>query len=246
MVGHKEEARPWRPDSTKKASRIPGAIHSWRLPVPEAPHKGALNSPTIVSSPRSLTSRVTGSVTQIPRSSPSPTVIRRGCDVAHLVLPDEVQVHPAGDEAAAGGPQGRTPLHPSAPSADAVRHAVEVAIAVDVGNNTYSFGRYFEASGQQDLVMSGHLGSIGFAFPAAMGQWALDHRGPALVEAVTNPLLVYHRDERAVPASDVAVAQCGGGGPATRVPGGSTAQSACAPQPPSNTTSVNGSRRTGP
>ena len=169
-----------------------------------------------------------------------------GRDVAHLVLPDEVQVHPAGDEAAAGGPQGRTPLHPSAPSADAVRHAVEVAIAVDVGNNTYSFGRYFEASGQQDLVMSGHLGSIGFAFPAAMGQWALDHRGPALVEAVTNPLLVYHRDERAVPASDVAVDQCGGGGPANRVPGGSTAQSACAPQPPSNTTSVNGSRRTGP
>ena len=48
-------------------------------------------------------------------------------------------------------------------------HAV---IAVDVGNNTYSFGRYFEASGQQDLVMSGYLGSIGFALPAAMGAWA--------------------------------------------------------------------------
>ena len=45
-------------------------------------------------------------------------------------------------------------------------------IAVDVGNNTYSFGRYFEASGQQDLVMSGYLGSIGFALPAAMGAWA--------------------------------------------------------------------------
>lgn len=49
------------------------------------------------------------------------------------------------------------------------RHAV---IAVDVGNNTYSFGRYFEASGHQDLVMSGYLGSIGFALPAAMGAWA--------------------------------------------------------------------------
>ena len=48
-------------------------------------------------------------------------------------------------------------------------HAV---IAVDVGNNTYSFGRYFEASGDQDLVMSGYLGSIGFALPAAMGAWA--------------------------------------------------------------------------
>jgi pyruvate oxidase len=45
-------------------------------------------------------------------------------------------------------------------------------IAVDVGNNTYSFGRYFEASGGQDLVMSGYLGSIGFALPAAMGAWA--------------------------------------------------------------------------
>ncbi|MDH3294724.1 MAG: thiamine pyrophosphate-dependent enzyme, partial [Acidimicrobiia bacterium] len=45
-------------------------------------------------------------------------------------------------------------------------------IAVDVGNNTYSFGRYFEASGSQDLLMSGYLGSIGFAFPAAMGAWA--------------------------------------------------------------------------
>jgi len=48
----------------------------------------------------------------------------------------------------------------------------DAVIAVDVGNNTYSFGRYFEASGQQDLLMSGYLGSIGFAFPAAMGAWA--------------------------------------------------------------------------
>ena len=44
-------------------------------------------------------------------------------------------------------------------------------IAVDVGNNTYSFGRYFECSGQA-VLMSGYLGSIGFAFPAAMGAWA--------------------------------------------------------------------------
>src|SRR5690606_21606698 len=48
----------------------------------------------------------------------------------------------------------------------------DAVIAVDVGNNTYAFGRYFEASGRQDLVMSGYLGSIGFALPAAMGAWA--------------------------------------------------------------------------
>ena len=47
-------------------------------------------------------------------------------------------------------------------------HAI---IAVDVGNNTYSFGRYFECE-RQSILMSGYLGSIGFAFPAAMGAWA--------------------------------------------------------------------------
>jgi len=46
------------------------------------------------------------------------------------------------------------------------------AIAVDVGNNTYSFGRYFETKSGQELIMSGYLGSIGFGFPAAMGAWA--------------------------------------------------------------------------
>lgn len=45
-------------------------------------------------------------------------------------------------------------------------------ISVDVGNNTYSFGRYFECSGQQTVLMSGYLGSIGFGFSAAMGAWA--------------------------------------------------------------------------
>jgi len=44
-------------------------------------------------------------------------------------------------------------------------------IAVDVGNNTYSFGRYFECV-NQSILMSGYLGSIGFGFPAAMGAWA--------------------------------------------------------------------------
>lgn len=42
---------------------------------------------------------------------------------------------------------------------------------IDVGNNAYSFGRYFEPTGQR-ILMSGYLGSIGFAFPAAMGAWA--------------------------------------------------------------------------
>jgi pyruvate oxidase len=47
----------------------------------------------------------------------------------------------------------------------------DAIIAVDVGNNTYSFGRYFESQGQR-ILMSGYLGSIGFSFPAAMGAWA--------------------------------------------------------------------------
>ncbi|MFT7647237.1 MAG: pyruvate oxidase [Candidatus Poriferisodalaceae bacterium] len=47
----------------------------------------------------------------------------------------------------------------------------DAVLCVDVGNNTYSFGRYFEAT-DQDVLMSGYLGSIGFGFPAAMGAWA--------------------------------------------------------------------------
>ncbi len=44
-------------------------------------------------------------------------------------------------------------------------------ICVDVGNNAYSLGRYFESSNQA-FLMSGYLGSIGFALPASMGAWA--------------------------------------------------------------------------
>jgi len=47
----------------------------------------------------------------------------------------------------------------------------DAVVAVDVGNNTYSFGRYFECT-EQSVLMSGYLGSIGFGFPAAMGAWA--------------------------------------------------------------------------
>jgi thiamine pyrophosphate-dependent acetolactate synthase large subunit-like protein len=61
----------------------------------------------------------------------------------------------------------------------------DAIIAVDVGNNTYSFGRYFESRGQR-ILMSGYLGSIGFAFSAAMGAWAAtqdqdDYRGRKVV-----------------------------------------------------------------
>lgn len=52
------------------------------------------------------------------------------------------------------------------------RHVADDAvICVDVGNNAYSFGRYFEVE-HQAVLMSGYLGSIGFALPAAMGAWA--------------------------------------------------------------------------
>ena len=46
----------------------------------------------------------------------------------------------------------------------------DAIITLDVGNNTYSFGRYFECK-RNAVLMSGYLGSIGFALPAAMGAW---------------------------------------------------------------------------
>ena len=54
----------------------------------------------------------------------------------------------------------------------------DAILPVDVGNNTYSFGRYFEPSGRQRVLMSGYLGSIGFALPAAMGAWAATQDRP--------------------------------------------------------------------
>lgn len=47
----------------------------------------------------------------------------------------------------------------------------DAVISVDVGNNTYSFGRYFEVD-RHTVLMSGYLGSIGFGFAGAMGAWA--------------------------------------------------------------------------
>jgi thiamine pyrophosphate-dependent acetolactate synthase large subunit-like protein/nitrite reductase/ring-hydroxylating ferredoxin subunit len=52
------------------------------------------------------------------------------------------------------------------------RHAPDNAVmCVDVGNNAYSFGRYFESK-NHSFLMSGYLGSIGFALPASIGAWA--------------------------------------------------------------------------
>lgn len=48
----------------------------------------------------------------------------------------------------------------------------DTIFAVDVGNNTYSFGRYLETKGSQRVLMSGYLGSIGYGFPAGIGAWA--------------------------------------------------------------------------
>jgi len=46
----------------------------------------------------------------------------------------------------------------------------DAVITVDVGDNAYSFGRYFECA-RQAVLLSGYLGSIGFALPAALGAW---------------------------------------------------------------------------
>jgi len=53
-----------------------------------------------------------------------------------------------------------------------IKHAPQKGImCVDVGNNAYSFGRYFESKDHR-FLLSGYLGSIGFALPASIGAWA--------------------------------------------------------------------------
>jgi pyruvate oxidase len=85
----------------------------------------------------------------------------------------------------AGLIDGAGRMHPAAVFA-ALTEAVpaDAVIAVDVGNNAYAFGHYFECKPGQDVLMSGYLGSIGFGFPAAMGAWAAT-RGSRRVVAVT-------------------------------------------------------------
>lgn len=46
----------------------------------------------------------------------------------------------------------------------------DAILSVDVGNNTYSFGRYFECR-RHAVLMSGYLGSIGHSFVGALGAW---------------------------------------------------------------------------
>jgi thiamine pyrophosphate-dependent acetolactate synthase large subunit-like protein/nitrite reductase/ring-hydroxylating ferredoxin subunit len=62
----------------------------------------------------------------------------------------------------------------------------DAVMTVDVGNHAYSFGRYFEPCGQT-VLMSGYLGSIGFAFPAAMGCWAATQRAPGSIGGAGEP-----------------------------------------------------------
>ncbi len=59
----------------------------------------------------------------------------------------------------------------------------DAVMTVDVGNNAYSFGRYYESK-NNTFLMSGYLGSIGFALPAALGAWAaVGHERPVIVVA---------------------------------------------------------------
>jgi thiamine pyrophosphate-dependent acetolactate synthase large subunit-like protein/nitrite reductase/ring-hydroxylating ferredoxin subunit len=85
----------------------------------------------------------------------------------------------------AGLVDGAGRMHPAAVFAALTEAApADAVIAVDVGNNAYAFGHYFECKPGQDVLMSGYLGSIGFGFPAAMGAWAAT-RGGRKVVAVT-------------------------------------------------------------
>ncbi len=56
----------------------------------------------------------------------------------------------------------------------------DAVISVDVGNSTYSFGRYFECKNQR-VLMSGYLGSIGYGYPSAIGAFAAEPSRPNLV-----------------------------------------------------------------
>ncbi len=63
-------------------------------------------------------------------------------------------------------------IHPAKVFRELNKRAPENAVmCVDVGNNAYSFGRYFESKNHR-FLLSGYLGSIGFALPAAIGSWA--------------------------------------------------------------------------
>lgn len=57
-------------------------------------------------------------------------------------------------------------------------------MCVDVGNNAYTFGRYYECKENNAFLMSGYSGSIGFALPASIGAWAaVDGKRPVIAVA---------------------------------------------------------------
>jgi thiamine pyrophosphate-dependent acetolactate synthase large subunit-like protein/nitrite reductase/ring-hydroxylating ferredoxin subunit len=92
-------------------------------------------------------------------------------------VPIEIAKHWVNWRAEKASRAADTPKPGTVTSAALFHHLSEIApedavLAVDVGNNTYSFGRYFECKQHQAILMSGYLGAIGFAFPAAMGAWA--------------------------------------------------------------------------
>lgn len=63
-------------------------------------------------------------------------------------------------------------IHPAKVFKELNIHAPKNAVmCVDVGNNAYSFGKYFECVNHR-FLLSGYLGSIGFALPASIGAWA--------------------------------------------------------------------------
>jgi len=57
----------------------------------------------------------------------------------------------------------------------------DAIMCVDVGNNAYSFGRYYESKANNRFLMSGYLGSIGFALPASIGAWAAVGNGRKVI-----------------------------------------------------------------
>ncbi len=67
----------------------------------------------------------------------------------------------------------------------------KAVMCVDVGNNAYSFGRYFEPE-EHDFLMSGYLGSIGFALPASIGAYtAVGDTKPVIAVAGDGGLCQY-------------------------------------------------------
>jgi len=78
-------------------------------------------------------------------------------------------------------------------------------MCVDVGNNAYSFGRYFESK-EHTFLMSGYLGSIGFALPASIGAWgAVGDSRPIVAVAGDGGLCQYLAEFTTVVKYDIPV-----------------------------------------